>query len=116
MLGNYVYHSKSAKYGQVLNWPGGGLAALIQPGRWVCVEQRVRLNAPGREDGVLQAWVDGRLVLDRKDLRLRDAPDIHVEEAWMNIFHGGTGVPPVDLHTYIDQVVIARRYIGPISP
>jgi hypothetical protein len=32
----------------------------------------------------------------------------------MNIYHGGTDVPPSDLHLYIDHVVIADAYIGPM--
>jgi hypothetical protein len=118
MLGTYAYDSKTNKYGEPLSWPGSALAALVEPDRWVCVEQRLRLNTPGtpgKEDGLFQVWVDGRLVMDRENLRLRDAPDIHIQEVWMNFFHGGTAAAPADMHAYIDNVVIARRYIGPMA-
>lgn len=116
-LGSYVYHQRGdPKWGEVMTWGGGDGAALIEPDRWVCVEQHIRLNTPGRSDGVLRAWIDGRAVFERRDLRLRDKPGLHVENVWMNIYHGGTAAAPADLHLYIDQVVIAREYIGPMAP
>jgi hypothetical protein len=65
---------------------------------------------------VLQVWVDGRLALHRADLRLRDRDDIRIEDVWMNVFHGGTAAAPSDMHAFIDQVVVARQYIGPMEP
>ena len=115
MLGTYAYHSKTQHDGQPIQWPGSALAALVEPDRWYCIEQRVRLNTPRREDGILQVWVDGRMVFDQTALRLRDAPDIHIDEVWMNFFHGGADAAPVDMHAYIDSVVVARRYIGPMA-
>ena len=112
MLGTYAYHAKSSTYGEGLAWASGDLAGLIDTDRWYCIEQRLKLNTPGGEDGVLQVWVDGRLALSRKDLRLRDIPSIRIEEVWMNFYHGGTQPAPQALHAWIDGVVIARRPIG----
>lgn len=116
LLGTYAYHSKSTGYGEGMGWTGAGLAGLIEPNRWYNIEQRVVLNTPGREDGVLQVWIDGRLALARADLKLRDVDSLRIEEVWMNVFHGGTGVAVRDMHAFVDQVVVARRYIGPMSP
>jgi hypothetical protein len=33
----------------------------------------------------------------------------------MNVFHGGTAVAGADMHAWIDNVVVAKRYIGPPS-
>jgi hypothetical protein len=114
-LGSYVYHSGSnPPYGEVMAWAGGGGAAFIEAGRWYCIEQHVRLNTPGRADGVLRAWVDGRPVFERRDLRLRDTPALHVENAWMNVYLGGSAPAPEDMALQIDHIVIARAYIGPM--
>lgn len=115
ILGTYAYHSKSSLYGEGLGWIGSNFGGLISPGQWVCIEQRVKLNTPGKEDGLLQTWVDGRQVLFRQDLRLRDTSSIRIEEVWMNFFHGGTAAAPVDMHAYVDNLVIARQYIGLMS-
>lgn len=115
MLGSNAYHFRSNRLGAFMSWPGSDLAALVQPRRWYCIEQHMKLNTPGLENGVFQVWIDGQSVLARSDLRLRDTPDIHIEEVWMNFFHGGGGSPPVDIHAYIDGVVVAREYIGPMG-
>lgn len=117
MLSTYAYHAGAkSNYGESLPWVDGDLAGLVATERWVCIEQHLRINSPGQEDGLLEVWVDGRLALHRADLRLRDRADIRIEEVWMNLFHGGTAAAPSDLHAYIDQVVVARQYIGPMAP
>ena len=116
MLGTYAYHAKSSTYGEGLVWSDSDLAGLVEPERWYCIEQYLKLNTPGREDGVLQVWVDGHLVLMRSDLRLRDLPSIRIEEVWMNFYHGGTRPAPEAMHAWIDGVVVARRRIGPALP
>lgn len=116
LLSTYAYHAGAqGRYGESLLWADADLAGLVTTERWVCIEQHVRLNTPGRSDGVLQVWVDGRLALRRTDLRLRDSPDIRIEEVWMNVYHGGTSPAPANLHAFIDQVVVARSYIGPMA-
>ena len=116
MLGTYAYHSKAgSEYGEVLPWMGGGLAGLAEPDRWYCIEQHLRLNTPGKSDGLFEVWIDGQLALARQNLRLRDREGIHIEEIWMNVFHGGTDPAPAAMHAFIDNVVVARRYIGLIS-
>lgn len=115
-LSTYAYHARSNVYGEGLPWADGDLAGLISTNRWVCIEQRLRMNTPGRYDGEFMVWVDGRLALSRSDLRLRDRAEVRIEEVWMNVFHGGTRPTVNDMNAYIDQVVIARRYIGPMAP
>ena len=75
----------------------------------------MRLNTPGEDNGILQAWVDGQLVFERTDLRFRDTRDLKIESVWFNVYHGGLERAPHDLGLYIDNVVIARKYIGPMS-
>lgn len=40
----------------------------IDPGRWYCLESRVRLNTAGASDGVFQFWIDNNLEASRTDL------------------------------------------------
>jgi hypothetical protein len=116
-LASYVYHSKSASsYGEILPWGGGKGAGLIKPNRWVCIEQHVRLNTPGREDGLLRAWVDGQPVFARRNLRLRDTLAVGIENAWFDLYMGGQQPALKDMTINIAQVVVATRYIGPLAP
>ena len=114
-IGTYAYHADMQESsGETWSWPFGRIAAL-ERNRWYCVEQYVKLNTPGERDGLLRAWVDGRLAFERANIRLRDTKDVRIETVWFNVYHGGTQPAPSDMHLYIDNVVVATRYIGPMS-
>jgi len=114
-IGNYVYHADMAgQYGDVDLWLQG-CAGLLDKNRWYAVETYIKLNTPTQNDGIIRGWVDGRLAYERTDWRWRDIDTLKVEQVWMNFYHGGTAVPPTDLHVYIDNVVIATEYIGPMQ-
>jgi hypothetical protein len=114
-LGNYVYHADmGGTYGDVWLWQDD-YRGLLADNRWHCIEQYVRMNTPTVNDGALRAWVDGRLAFEKTDLRFRDVDSLKVEEVWMNVYHGGSATSPYDQHLYIDNLVIASSYIGPMS-
>lgn len=65
----------STKYNdfQNLRWMGGerGKTPLFRKdhtGSWYCVVAHAKLNTPGKEDGVFELWVDGKLQAARYDL------------------------------------------------
>ncbi|WP_425260944.1 polysaccharide lyase [Rubrivivax sp. RP6-9] len=116
-LGSYVYHSKTeSAYGDILVWGGAGGAGLVPPNRWVCVEQHIRLNTPGKGDGMLRAWIDGKPVFLRRGLRFRDTPQIAIENVWFNVYMGGKQAALRDMSVNIAHVVVATAYIGPLAP
>ncbi|MCG2577755.1 hypothetical protein LZ012_12195 [Dechloromonas sp. XY25] len=110
-LGTYAYHAgMGSQYGEYWPWP----SALLAKNRWYCIEQRVKLNSPNASDGVLQIWLDGRLIMERANLRYRSIDRLHIEDVWINIYHGGIDPSPHDQHLFVDNVVVARKYIGPM--
>jgi hypothetical protein len=111
-LGTYAYHAEmTGLYGDSWAWPG----ALLARNRWYCIEQYVRLNRPGVSDGIMRVWVDGRMVMERSKIRMRNVDRLRIETVWLNAYHGGAETSPHDQHFYIDNVVVARRYIGPMG-
>ena len=56
----------------------------------------------------------GQPAFEKTDIRFRDVPTLKIEQVWFNIYHGGSWVPKDDIHVYFDNVVIARRPIGPL--
>ncbi len=95
-----------------------GAGTWARPGRltrnrWYSVEQYLKLNTPGQSNGVFRAWVDGQLAFERTDLHWRDVTRLKIESVWLNVFHGGTARTDRDLTLYMDNLVVARRYIGP---
>jgi hypothetical protein len=50
----------------------------------------VRMNTPTRRDGIVQAWLDGRPVLDRHTLRFRDVGTFGIDQFHFSTFFGGS--------------------------
>ncbi|PCH60269.1 MAG: hypothetical protein COC05_04740 [Gammaproteobacteria bacterium] len=44
-------------------------------------------------DGILQVWIDGKLIVDRRDMRWRHDDAIHIDDYFYSAFYGG-GSPP----------------------
>jgi hypothetical protein len=115
-IGTYCYHADmKGQYGDIWVWQNEYLG-FLRNNRWYSIEQYVKLNTPGVKDGVLRAWVDGRPAFEKTDIRFRHVDKLKIEQVWMNVYHGGKKPSPYDQHLYIDNVVIARSYIGPIVP
>jgi len=81
--------------------------------RWYCYEFMVKANTPGRRDGRLAGWVDGKLIADFPGFRLRDTESLKID-----IFGVALFMRPNDIRAnsrWFDDVVAAASYIGPIA-
>jgi hypothetical protein len=113
VFGTYAYTAASnSELGDVWGWNLGPTGRL-QKQRWYAIEQFVQLNTPGKSNGILRVWIDGALAFSKEDVRFRDTAALKVESVWLNVYHGGVEKADRDLTLYIDNLVIARRYIGP---
>ena len=123
-LSTYLYHADQiGGYGDQMNWaitPNG----LIKKGRWYSIEQQVKMNtrdglniqgSSGAFDGIVRGWVDGRLVFEKTDVRFTDMDYINIDVADFGLYYGGPGNTPYDQHMAIDNIVIAKSYIGPMK-
>jgi len=112
--GFYCYHADMrGQYGSSWYWQNKGLGNLAND-RWYCVEQQVQMNTPGKNDGVLRGWIDGKLAFEKLDVRMRDVPTLKIQNIWLNIYHGGKWSAKTEDSLFIDNIVVARRYIGPM--
>ena len=87
---------------------------LIEPRKWHCVEVQIRLSSAGISDGVLRMWVNGKLVTDYSDVPMRAEGKEYVKLNKVFLgpyFHPGS---PKDQAHWVDQIVVARSYIGPV--
>jgi hypothetical protein len=113
-VGYYCYHADmKGRYGSNWTWDRENRGHL-ENNRWYCIEQYAKMNTPGKNDGILRGWVDGQPAFEKTDVRMRDADTLRIEAVWLNLYLGGSWVAKSDHHLYIDNVVIAREYIGPI--
>jgi len=98
-LHSYYYAmSPSNIWGQVEPW-----TAAAPRGRWFAYTQHVKLNTPGRADGVLGYWLDGTPVHRKTGIRWRDrgGPESGINEFWVDVYCGGTSCgPPVRDRTH----------------
>jgi hypothetical protein len=114
-IGFYCYHADmKSSYGTNWVW-NKDYRGYLETNRWYAIEQYCRLNTPGEKNGVLRAWVDGHLAFEKTDVRFRLTDELRIEQVWMNVYHGGTIPSPHNQHVFIDNVVIANNYIGPMA-
>ena len=112
-VGFYCYHADmKGQYGSSWIWDIEK-RGYLENNRWYCIEQYAKMNTPGKNDGILRAWVDGKPAFEKTDIRMRDVDTLKIEAVWLNVYLGGKWTSKSEHHLYIDDVVIARKYIGP---
>jgi hypothetical protein len=85
MAVSYMYSPRqSSTYGDNLRWNKGFTA-----GRWHKVKQCYRMNAVGKANGVLRAWIDGTKVLDIGNYVYRQRKDVRISHLNWSVFRGG---------------------------
>ncbi|MDP2006068.1 MAG: hypothetical protein Q8K45_10370 [Rubrivivax sp.] len=86
------------------------------PGRWHELVQAVHLNTPGRDDGRLQLWLDGRQVGSVHGLRFRDSAALRVDGVFFDVFFGGNDdswAARADTHVDFADFALATDAGGP---
>jgi hypothetical protein len=60
-------------------------------GRWYSIKERVKLNTGRNSNGVLQIWVDDRMVVDRSNIPwMIEAPTRRIDLVYIQTFFGGS--------------------------
>nr|CAA9240128.1 hypothetical protein AVDCRST_MAG63-1491 [uncultured Armatimonadetes bacterium] len=108
--------------------PGPGKGAAAGPGRvlpprarWQCWEFMIEANtAPDKADGRQAMWVDGKRVGLFTGIRWRRDPDLKVNALWLQHYGYDPGDPTRAYWkdrqaVWFDDVVVATRYIGPMT-
>jgi hypothetical protein len=83
-------------------------------GEWTCFEVGLSLNTPGFSNGEARLWQDGVLISRVTHMRYRDIPELVPTSVHLNL-HRTTENFPQTMVRYADNIVIARRYIGPVA-
>jgi predicted amidohydrolase len=106
--------------------PGKGTAAgphrvIPSLDQWQCWEFMIQANtAPDKADGKQAMWVDGKLVGEFTGIRWRNDVDLKVNCFWLQHYGYDEGDPTKQYwkdrqSVWFDDVVVARRYVGPIK-
>jgi hypothetical protein len=108
----YVYHAdQPADNGQHYYWGSiDGNWRYYSMGEWDWLETRVKMNTPGQNDGIVQAWLNGELVLDIRDFKFRDVDTFAIDTfTMMSMFSSVASVK--DEYADIDEVIISTTPI-----
>lgn len=103
-----------------LKWLGAApsgtfpIHATEESGRWICVEARLKLNTPGKQDGIATLWVDGVLDAERTGMDFRNAYARHGINAVFLESYWNSG-SPVDQYRWYDDFVVSTKPIGPVT-
>jgi len=82
----------------------------IERDRWYCLEQMIKANTPGKPDGELAAWIDGKLYIHYKGFRWRTTPAVRLKRFNIGVYvHHATRNNTV----WYDDVALSTGYIGP---
>lgn len=57
--------------------------SLLETDRWYCIEQHVKVNTPGVNDGLAESFIDGRLMARRDGILLRSVKPAEGYGMWM---------------------------------
>ena len=88
---------------------------LLKKGQWHDIEVRYKMNTPGKNDGIHQGWLNGKLALNLNDVQYRQSsnPNLKINQIFNTTFYGGAEWSTKENHLYFDDYVISRAYIGP---
>jgi hypothetical protein len=83
-------------------------------GRWYCLEYMLKANTLGQRDGRVACWVDGKVIADFPNLRLRDIDSLKIDRFSVGIYIADNHLR--ENKKWYDDVVAATSYIGPRTP
>ena len=84
-----------------------------QTDRWYCYEYMVEANTPGKRDGRIAMWVDGKLIAEFANLRFRDVATLEIDRFDLGLYIANNTKRPN--RKWVDDVVAATSYIGPMT-
>ena len=87
---------------------------IPQLNRWYCYELMVKANTPGLRDGRVAIWIDGNLIADFQNVRLRDVDTLKIDKVSLSLYIKSNPLS-TDMLKWYDNVVIATSYIGPMT-
>jgi hypothetical protein len=101
-----------------------GYGPVLEPGftlktdTWYTVTQRIVMNTPGKSNGLVEGFIDGKLCAVQTGMRFRDVASLQIDRLFFSTFFGGSGQPPVKtetlsfdnfaVYTYKSTVSVAR--------
>jgi len=90
-------------------------APLIPRDRWICVEFMLKHNTPNHPDGEHAFWIDGALQGHWQGINWRKTEQLKANALTLESYITDRWTKNPTNVVFFDNVVIARRYIGPVG-
>lgn len=83
---------------------------------WYCIEIHSKLNSDAdTADGLVEMWIDGKLVFGKYNIKHFDAANEHDGTNIFELQHIYGTRSSTNQPTFMDNIVIADNYIGPVG-
>jgi hypothetical protein len=104
----YVYHMEMGRWGSIYHWDRDENGAGVYRGEWTEMEIYVRVNTPGKADGIICGWINGEPRFEKTDLKFRAEgyDEYDISEIIWDIYHGGAESSPIDQDIYFRDLEI----------
>jgi hypothetical protein len=83
---------------------------FFEKDRWYRMTQEIVVNDADQYNASIRVWLNGRMVIEKKNFRLRIAPNGLIDSFYFSTFFGGNDAswaPTVDCKTYFDDIVVS---------
>ncbi len=109
----YLYHmDQPSIYGEDMDYPN----FAPQMGTWYTIRQRIVMNKNNARNGIVQTWIDGVPMTDRRNIRYRsDDQAFGVDTFYFSTFYGGNDpswAPSKDTFIRYDDFKISTGISG----
>jgi hypothetical protein len=94
----------------------------LKTGVWYTITQRVVMNTPGKSNGLVEGFIDGKLCASQKGIRFRDISSLKIDKIFFANFFGASGKPPSKtesicfddfaVYTYNPSVKVAKSLMA----
>jgi hypothetical protein len=107
--------------GGPVDW--GSVEARWTPerGRWYVIETEIKLNTPGKADGEVRYWIDGKLMAEKTGMNLNASLSSPINRVLFGGWYSNSAAgknpcpnPNAPSRRYVDDPAISASYIGPI--
>ncbi len=86
-------------------------AVTLPEGPWECLELHLKLNTPGKNDSVMQFWLNGQLMDTHTGIAFRDTSDVGLNKAWLQHYIPA-GEVTYSNRIWFDDVAVSTQYIS----
>jgi hypothetical protein len=95
------------------DWGAAYGSYIVPDNKWVCFELHVKLNTPGKSDGLVEFWIDGILKAKKYNINIQDSYDYKMNSVLVGGWYSNSGKNSDQWnYRYIDDLVVSTERIG----